>query len=94
MRGVTLVRHWQQYVVMGISAIAGANALVLALLLLVGRVSMQRLQGAGSAVRPVLADSFGWLFLWLGIAMAGMIVQVRAYRHVTFVREEFFKYWG
>lgn len=88
------MRHWQQYVVMGISAIAGANALVLALLLLVGRVSMQRLQGAGSAVRPVLADSFGWLFLWLGIAIAGMIVQVRAYRHVTFVREEFFKYWG
>lgn len=92
--GVTLVRHWQQYVVMGLSAIAGANALMLALLLLIGRVSMQGLQGAGSAIRPVLGDSFGWLFLWLGIAIAGVIVQARAYRRFTFVKEEFVKYWG
>jgi hypothetical protein len=91
---VTLVQNWQQYLVMVLTAIAGANALVLSLLIVLGRVSMESLQGAGSAIRPILGDSFGWLFLWLGIAIAGVIVQARTYRRFTFVKQEFVKYWG
>ena len=92
--GFTLVQHWQRYVVMGLSAIAGATSLVLSLLLLIGRVSIPGLQGAGSAVRAILQDSWFWSLLWIALAIVGVIVQVRNYRYYTFARQEFAKYWS
>jgi len=91
---LTYIRHWQQFLVMIASAIAGANAIVLSFLLLNGRVSIEGLRGAGSAIRPVLGDSFIWLVIWLGLAIAGVIFQFRSYRRFTFLKEEFVKYWS
>ncbi len=92
--GLTYVRGWQQYLVMGLSAIIGANALVLAGLMLAGRVSPQGLQGARNAIRPILADSWLWLLVWLAIAIVGFIYQYRNYGQHEFVKEEFVKYWS
>ncbi|HIK17533.1 MAG TPA: hypothetical protein IGS53_19890 [Leptolyngbyaceae cyanobacterium M33_DOE_097] len=91
---LTYTQHWQDELITGLSAIAGANSIVLAILLLLGRVSITGVQGAGSAVSPILRDSPGWLFLWLGVAIAGIIVQRRTFRAVTFSNKEFFKYWS
>ncbi|EKQ68264.1 hypothetical protein OsccyDRAFT_2790 [Leptolyngbyaceae cyanobacterium JSC-12] len=91
---LTYVRHWQQFLVMIVSAIAGANAIVLAFLLLNGRVSIEGLRGAGSAIRSVFSDSLIWLVIWLGLAIAGFIVQFRAYRRFTFFKEVFVQYWS
>jgi hypothetical protein len=90
--GVTYARHWQKYLVMGLSAVGGANSLVLAALLLLGRVSLRSLQGAGTAIDPVLQDSWFWLLLWLVLAIAGVLVQLRSYRETTFAKAEFVKY--
>jgi len=91
---LTYFRKWQDELITGISAIGGANFMVLALLLLLGRVSIEGLQGAGTAISPILRDSPGWLALWLGVAIAGIIVQRRNFQEVTFSNEEFYKYWS
>ena len=91
---LTYTRHWQDELITGLSAIGGANAIVLALLLLLGRVSMTDLQGAGTAISPIARDSVAWLLLWLGLAISGIIFQRRTFREVTFTNREFFKYWS
>lgn len=91
---LTYLRRWQDELITAISAIAGANFIVLALLLSLGRVSVAGLQGAGTAISPILQDSPSWLFLWLGVAIAGIIVQRRNFREVTFANNEFYKYWS
>lgn len=91
---LTYARNWQDELITGLSSVAGANFIVLSLLLLLGRVSIAGLQGAGTAISPILQDSLGWLMLWLGLTIAGIIVQRMAFRETTFRNEEFFKYWS
>lgn len=91
---LTYLQGWQRYLIIGLSALAGANSLVLAILLWLGRVSPKGLLGAGSAIRPILSDSWLWSLLWVAIAIAGILVQLRSYRRYEFVREEFVKYWS
>jgi hypothetical protein len=91
---LTYVRDWQKYLVMILTSIFGANALVLAMLLPIGRVSIEGLQDAGSAIRPILQDSWFWSLLWLGLAIAGIYIQTQNFRRVAFHRDEFVKYWS
>ncbi|RMF03434.1 MAG: hypothetical protein D6768_05890, partial [Chloroflexi bacterium] len=62
----------QKYVIIAISAIGGANAVVLSVLLVLGRVSLDGVFGAGNAIQPVLRDSWFWLLLWAVVAIAGI----------------------
>lgn len=91
---LTYIRNWQQFLVMIASAVAGANAIVTGFLLLNGRVTIEGLRDAGSTIRPAFGDSFIWLLIWLGIAIAGIVLQFRSYRRFTFFKEEFVKYWS
>ncbi|NJK37029.1 MAG: TMEM198/TM7SF3 family protein [Oscillatoriales cyanobacterium RM1_1_9] len=91
---LTFVRHWQQYWVIVLTAISGANAILAAILLLMNRISLEGLQGAGNAIHPILQDSWLWLLIWLAVAIAGTVVQWRSYRQFAFVKEEFVKYWS
>lgn len=91
---LTYVRRWQKHLVIVLSAIFGANALVLALLLPSGRLSLQGLQTAGTAIRPILQDSWFWSLIWLGLAIAGMVIQWRNYRRIGFTKQAFVRYWS
>jgi len=91
---LTYIQNWQQFLVMILSAIAGANAIVSGFLLLNGRVTIEGLRNAGSTIRPAFGDSAIWLVIWLGLAIAGIVVQFRSYRRFTFVKAEFIRYWG
>jgi hypothetical protein len=91
---LTYVRHWQQFVVIVLSAIAGAYAIVAGFLLLNGRLTVDALQNSSNAMRSALGDSAIWLMVGLAIAIAGIVVQFRSYRRLVFVKEEFFQYWG
>jgi hypothetical protein len=55
-----------------ITALGGANALVLSVLLLLGRVALGALQRAGSSIQPVLQDSFFWGLVWIVVAVVGL----------------------
>ncbi|GAB4133331.1 MAG: hypothetical protein Fur0046_03990 [Cyanobacteria bacterium J069] len=90
--GLTYVRHWQKYLVMVLSAQGGANALVLSLLLN-GRVSIEGLKDAGNTLGPIFQDSWFWLLLWTGLAIAGFFYQIRRYRQVEFAKGEFVRFW-
>lgn len=61
------------------SSTAGANAVLLSLLLLIGRVSVDGLQDAGNAVQPVFNDSWLWLLAWLALIILGYFYQRRGY---------------
>lgn len=90
----TYINNWQKYVVIILTAIFGANAIILAILLALGRVSVAGLQGAGTAIHPVLQDSWFWSWAWLLLLVIGIWVQTRNYREVTFDNREFVKYWN
>jgi hypothetical protein len=92
--GLTLALNLQKYVIIVISAIGGANAVVLSVLLLFGRVSLDTLKEAGNAIAPVLQDSWFWLIAWLIVAIAGIVVQIRANRSYTYSRADQIEDWG
>ncbi len=81
---LTLILNLQKYVIIILTAVAGANALILSLLLFIGRVSTDQLQGAGNAIRPVLQDSWFWAIAWLALALVGLIFQLRTNRTFWF----------
>jgi len=91
---LVLLFNLQKYVITAITAIGGANALVLSVLLLMSRVSLESLQGAGSAIKPVLQDSWFWLVIWLLIAVVGFAVQLRANRDFVFSKDRYVEGWG
>lgn len=68
---------FKRLLAMAVTAVYGASALILAALLLVGRVALNTLQSAGDTIQPVLQDSFFWLLLWLALAVAGYFIQDR-----------------
>jgi len=84
----------QKYVIIAITAIGGANAVVLSVLLVLGRVSLDGVLGAGSAIQPVLRDSWFWLLLWAVVAIAGIVVQIRANRSYQFSKQQYSEGWG
>ena len=79
----------QKYVVTALTAIAGANALVLAILLLLGRVSTAQVQGAGNAIQPMLQDGWFWGMVWLVVAVLGTVYQIRSNTRFYFSAEEY-----
>jgi hypothetical protein len=89
-----LLRGWQKYLIMLITSIFGSNAIVLALLLPTEQVSIEDLQVAGTAVQPVLQAPWIWTLIWLGLAIAGVILQHRSYRQTVFIQQEFVKFWS
>ena len=62
--------------------------------LLFDRVSLDDVQNIGNTIKPVLADSWFWLMVWLVIAGAGVVVQLRMNRSFTFTRDRYVEGWG
>ena len=84
----------QKYVVIALTAIAGANALVLSALMLLGRVAPGAVEGAANAVDPVLQDSWMWAAVWAVVAIVGLFYQVRANRVFSFSPADEVGGWG
>jgi hypothetical protein len=91
---LTVMLKVQKYVIIALMAFSGANALLLSVLLLIGKVSLDDLQTAGNSVKPVLQDSWFWLFVWLAVAVASFVLQVRFNRDYDFTQDRFIEGWG
>jgi hypothetical protein len=84
---------WDRLLIMVITALGGASLLLLAPLLLLDRVSLAQLQASGSAIAPILGDSWGWLLAWLVLAAAGFAVQWRTSHDFMFDTHDLVTGW-
>lgn len=91
---LTFAFDLQKYVVIAITSILGSNAVLLSVLLLLGRVTLQSLQFSGTTIIPIVKDSWLWLLAWLVLAGAGIWGQIRANSSYEFQRETYLEGWG
>jgi hypothetical protein len=92
--GLTLLLNLQKYVIIALSAFAGADLIVLSGLILVGRITLDQVQHSGNLLRPIIQDSWLWLIAWLVLVVAGIVVQIRANRMYAFTQEMYVEGWG
>jgi len=91
---LTLLLNLQKYVIITLTALGGANAILLGILLLFNRVTLAGLSGAGNAIQPVLADSWFWSIAWVVVAALGILYQVRSNRVFRWQKEYYVEGWG
>ncbi len=91
---LTLRYQLHKLVVMLLTALGGANAIILAALLLIGRVRPVELAAMGNIIQPVLHDSILWLVFWLAITVAGLATQLRKSGDFNFSKENYREIWG
>jgi hypothetical protein len=92
--GLTLLLTLQKYVIIALSAIAGADLIVLTGLILIGRITLDQMQANGNLLKPIIQDSWFWLIAWLVLTVAGIAVQIRANRTYAFTQEMYVEGWG
>ena len=84
----------QKYVIIGLTAIAGANALALAALLLFGGATPESVRGAANGIQPVVSSGTIWMLIWLVLAIGGVAYQVMTNRVYQFHGDEYVTYYG
>jgi hypothetical protein len=78
---LTLALNLQKYVVITITALAGASATIAGVLLLFGQTSSEDLSGQIGVFAPVsLQEGAIWWILWAVLAIAGIVYQIMANR--------------
>lgn len=78
---LTVMLDVKKHLVIIISAFGGAGGVILAILLIFGTVTPAQLQdGASAALSTVIEDSVFWLFIWLGLAIGGFVIQENSNR--------------
>jgi hypothetical protein len=63
-------------------------------MLLFGHVTSADLQAGSNLVTPVFQGSWFWSVVWVALAVAGIVVQIRTSRNYTFSREMYAEGWG
>lgn len=89
----TFAFNLQKYVIIALTAIAGANALVLSIGLLFGSIAPGEVRLAGNAIRPLVEDGGLWLVVWLVLAIVGVVYQVVTNRVYRFHSDEWTIYY-
>jgi hypothetical protein len=92
--GLTLLLNLQKYVIIVFTAIAGAALVVMAGMLVFGQITPADLQTGGGFLQPIFQGSWLWGLVWLVLAVAGVVIQIRANRTYTFTKEEYVEGWG
>lgn len=86
--------HLQRLVIITLTVIGGANAIVVGLLLLFGQLLISDFTTAGSTVGPLISSSPLWAILWLALAVGGYFVQLRLNRSYEFSSDRYVEGWG
>ena len=86
--------EWDRILIMGITALGGASLLLLGPMLLLGRVTLDQLLQSGSAIAPIIGDSWFWLLAWLALSVAGFIVQWRTSQDFMFSTHDLVGGWS
>jgi hypothetical protein len=90
----TLLLNIQKYVIIVITALVGANMILLSGLIAFGRITLEELQAVGNLIQPITQDSVFWLIVWLVVAVLGVVFQIRTNRAYVFTKETYVENWG
>jgi len=91
--GLTLLLNLQKYVLIALTAIAGAVLVVLAGMLIFGQVTIADLQAGRNFVQPIFQGAWFWGLVGLVLAAAGIVIQIRANRTYVFTKEMYVEGW-
>ncbi len=92
--GLTLLFHIQKYVIIALTALAGASLIVVSVLLLLGQVTLLEIQTSGNLIKPMVQASWFWALVWLAVAVTGVVLQIRTNRTYDFTKETYVENWG
>ena len=92
--GVTILFNLQRYVIIILTSLGGANAILLGILLFLGRVSLDSVSSARDAIQPVIQDSWFWALAWIVVAAFGIYTQIRYNRTYEFDNTQYVSDWG
>ena len=91
---LTVQKNLQKYVIMAIMSTGGGNMVVLGVLVLIGQVSLDILKANGNMIAPVLESGTLWVIIWLGLAIAGLVYQIRTSRDFEFSMGDLKERWS
>ena len=82
-----------RYVLILMTAVLGANAIVLSVLLFLSRVSVEDIVSPVGTVAPILTESPLYILIFLALLVAGIYVQFIASRDFDFDNIKIFERW-
>jgi hypothetical protein len=83
-----------KYLILVLTALAGADLMVVSGLTILGRITAADLEGGGNLVKLIgQGGALAWIVA-LALAVAGFVVQLRASRDYQFGKERFVENWG
>ena len=82
-----------RYVLILMTAVLGANAIVLSVLLFLSRVSVEDIVSPVGTVAPILTESPLYILVFLALLVAGIYVQFIASRDFDFENIKIFERW-
>jgi len=91
---LTFQKNLQKYFIMGIMSLGGGNLVILAILVLIGQISLKLLRARGDMIGPVLVAGALWVIIWLGLAIAGLVYQIRTSSDFEFSMDDLKEGWG
>lgn len=91
---LTFIFNLQKYAIIILTALLGADLVILSGLVILGRVTQAELQAGSNLIEPILEQSWVAALVWLVLAIAGIVLQLRANRDFTFTREQYVEGWG
>jgi hypothetical protein len=92
--GLTLLLNLQKYVLIVLTAMAGAVLVVLAGMLAFGQITPAELQSGANLIQPIFQGSWFWGIVWIVLTAVGVVVQLNANRTYAFTREMYVEGWG
>ena len=92
--GAAILFNLQKYVIILLTSFGGANAILLGILLFLGRVSLDSITTARDTIQPVMQDSWFWALAWVVIAAFGIYIQVRSTGAYEFDKSQYVSDWG
>ena len=91
---VTIKYSLQRYVIMIVTSLAGASLILLAVLMLLDKVSLEMVKQIGNSIQVIHKVSPLWTVVWMFLSALGVWVQIRINRNYKFVKDMYLSGWG
>jgi hypothetical protein len=91
---VTIKYSLQRYIIMIVTSLAGASLILLAVLMLLDKVSLEMVKQIGNSIQVIHKVSPLWTVVWMFLSALGVWVQIRINRNYKFVKDMYLSGWG